>query len=185
MDKQDNIYMYIDNGELNIDKVADDFSGYLWSIINNSGINQNDEIKDIISDSYLILWKNQKKLDFNRVLSPYLVGIVKNLIKRYYYNFSDRFMENNIEDYENILLENDGIECIIEKKEINLKILNILNSLKSEDKDIFMSFYYEGRSIKEISIENNFSESKVKTKLHRIRNIIRKELLKGGYSING
>ena len=41
------------------------------------------------------------------------------------------------------------------------------------------------RKIKEIAITYNISESKVKTKLHRIRNKIRKELLKGGYSLNG
>lgn len=131
------------------------------------------------------MWKNQNKLDKYKPLSPYLVGIVKNLIKRYYSNSQDKFIENNLEEYENILLENEGIECIIEKKETNFQIMKILDLLKKEDKDIFMSFYYEERSIKEISIENNFSISKVKTKLHRTRNFIRKELLKGGYSING
>ena len=184
MNKQTNIYMYIDNEELNIDKIADDFSGYLWSIINNAGITESDEIKEIISDSYLILWKNQERLNKNKPLSPYLVGIVKNLIKRYYSSTSKNLINNNIEDYENILVEKDGIDYIIEKKEINDEILKILNLLKEEDRGIFTCFYFNQMSAEESSIDNNYSESKVKTKLHRIRNKIRKELLKGGYSIN-
>ena len=41
------------------------------------------------------------------------------------------------------------------------------------------------RKIKEIASINNISESKVKVMLHRTRNKLRKELLKGGYSLNG
>lgn len=184
MNKNNLIYMYIDNGKLNIDKIADEFSGYLWTIIMNSGITQNDEIKDIITDAYVILWNNQEKLDINRPLSPYLIGITKNLIKRYFNKFSSKIIESNIEDYENSILEDSGIELKIENEEFNLNILKILNSLKKEEKDIFINFYYEDRKIKEIAEMYNFSESKVKTKLYRLRNKIRRELLKGGYSIN-
>lgn len=185
MDKETKIYMYIENGELNIEKIADEFSGYLWKIISNTGIYENDEIKEIISDALLILWQNQKKLDINKPLSPYLVGIAKNLIKKYFYKFSKLQIENNIEDYEDILLQEDGIEIIIEKKAINQEIAKILNKMSLEDKEIFIDFYYEERKIKEISIKYNYSEAKIKTKLHRLRKKLKKELLKGGYSLNG
>lgn len=185
MNKETKIYMYMENGELNFEKIVDDFSRYLWTIISNTGIYENDEIKEIMSDAFLILWQNQEKLDINKALSPYLVGIVKNLIKRYFYKFSKLKIENNIDDYEDVLLEQDGIDIIIEKNAINLEISKILNKMKSEEKDIFIDFYYEERKIKEIAIKYNYSESKIKTKLHRIRKKIRKELLKGGYSVDG
>lgn len=185
MSKEDLIYMYIDNGKINLEKVIDEFSDYLWKIIINSGISQVEEIKDIISDTYLILWNNQEKLDINKPLLPYLIGIVKNLIKRYFNKFSKRNIEFNIEDYENLILEDCKIEENLETKEINFNILKILSNLKKEEKDIFIDFYYEDKKVKEIAEKYNFSEAKVKTKLHRLRNKIRKELLKGGYSLNG
>ncbi len=49
----------MENGELNFENIVDDFSGYLWTIISNTGIYENDEIKEIMSDAFLILWQNQ------------------------------------------------------------------------------------------------------------------------------
>ena len=185
MNIEDLIYMYIDNGKIDLEKIADEFSGYLWTTIVNSGISQIDDIKDIISDVYLILWNNQERLNINKPLSPYLIGIVKNLIKRYFSKFSKKFAEGNIDDYENLILEDSKIEEGLEVKEINSNILKFISNFKKEEKDIFIEFYYEEKKIKEIAEKYNFSEAKVKTKLHRLRNKLRKELLKGGYSING
>ena len=53
--------------------------------------------------------------------------------------------------------------------------------MDKESKEIFIYFYYEQRKIKEISKILNISESKVKTRLHRVRKKIKKELEKGGY----
>ena len=60
-------------------------------------------------------------------------------------------------------------------------IENIVDNMDSESKEIFIYFYYEQRRIKEISKILNVTESKVKTRLHRIRKTIKKELEKGGY----
>ena len=68
---------------------------------------------------------------------------------------------------------------------MNRKIIELLNELKEDEKEIFYEYYFYSRKIKEIAIENNISESKVKIILHRTRNKLRKELLKGGYSLNG
>ena len=42
-------------------------------------------------------------------------------------------------------------------------------------------FYYNEKSIKEIAKLLEFSQSKVKVVLHRVRKIIRKNLENGGY----
>ena len=74
---------------------------------------------------------------------------------------------------------------VIENNEANRKIIELLNKIKVEDKEIFYEYYFYSRKIKEIASINNISESKVKIILHRTRNKLRKELLKGGYSLNG
>ena len=182
--KNDNaIYMYIKEDVLDIDKIIDDFSGYLYTVIQNAGNFIKEDIEEIISDTYLILWNNQYKLDLDKKLSSYLVGIVKNLIKQKYKIFNNSY--DNIESYEDILITNEGLDVVIENNEINRKIIELLNEIKEDDKEIFYEYYFYSRKIKEIAIENNISESKVKIILHRTRNKLRKELLKGGYSLNG
>ena len=177
------IYMYMKEDVLDIDKIIDDFSGYLYTIIQNAGSFVKEDIEEIISDTYLILWNNQYKLDFDKKLSSYLVGIVKNLIKQKYKVFNNSY--ENIESYEDVLITNEGLDVVIENNEVNRKIIELLNKLKEDDKEIFYEYYFYSRKIKEIAIENNISESKVKIILHRTRNKLRKELLKGGYSLNG
>lgn len=182
--KNDNaIYMYIKEDVLDIDKIVEDFSGYLYTIIQNAGNFIKEDIEEIISDTYLILWNNQYKLDLDKKLSSYLVGIVKNLIKQKYKVFNNSY--ENIESYEDVLITNEGLDVVIENNEVNRKIIELLNKLKEDDKEIFYEYYFYSRKIKEIAIENNISESKVKIILHRTRNKLRKELLKGGYSLNG
>ena len=46
--------------------------------------------------------------------------------------------------------------------------------MNKEDKEIFLSYYYDERSIKEIAIIFNFSEAKVKSRLFRIRKKLKK-----------
>ena len=183
MKNENSIYMYIKQDMLDIDKIIDDFSGYLYTIIQNAGNFIKEDIEEIISDTYLILWNNQYKLDLDKKLSSYLVGIVKNLIKQKYKIFNNSY--DNIESYEDILITNEGLDVVIENNEVNRKIIELLNKLKEDDKEIFYEYYFYSRKIKEIAIENNISESKVKIILHRTRNKLRKELLKGGYSLNG
>ena len=60
MKKEKIIYMYIKNDELDLDGVIDDFSGYLWTIIKNAGIYQNEDIEDIISDINVNIRMNKK-----------------------------------------------------------------------------------------------------------------------------
>lgn len=183
MKNENAIYMYIKENVLDIDKIIDDFSGYLYTIIQNAGNFMKEDIEEIISDTYLILWNNQYKLDLDKKLSAYLVGIVKNLIKQKYKILNNSY--ENIECYEDILITNERLDIVIENNEINRKIIELLNELKQDDREIFYEYYFYSRKIKEIASINNISESKVKVMLHRTRNKLRKELLKGGYSLNG
>ena len=58
-------------------------------------------------------------------------------------------------------------------------------SIKQEDKDIFVLYYYNSKSMKEIAKILNIKENKIKSRLCRIRKKIKKILEKRGYSYNG
>ena len=48
-------------------------------IIKNSGcVFNNEDIEEIASDVFLVIWKNKEKLDINKEIAPYIAGITKN-----------------------------------------------------------------------------------------------------------
>lgn len=175
-----NLNDYLVKGKLDVDKIIDDFYGYIYIIVKNSvSIAITDEdIEEIISDVFIAVWKNSKNLLPTTSLKPYLAGIAKNVIKNKYRKTELNF---SISDYENDLTDNFNIEKITEENEQDKLIQETLKNMKQDEYEIFILFYYESRSIKEISKILNFSTSKVKTTLHRVRKIIKRKLEDGGY----
>ena len=150
-------------------------------IIKNSGcVFNNEDIEEIASDVFLVIWKNKEKLDINKEIAPYIAGITKKLILKRKNNFKNN--NENIEEYEKFLYEkNSDIHTKIEEKEkINI-LTNELKKMKEEDKNIFTYYYYQSKSIKDISNLLNVSQIKVKSRLSRIRKKLKKELEKRGY----
>ena len=180
--KNRKIYNYMSNNILKIEDIMNDYTNYIYTIIRNSYINLPDEdVEEIVLDVFLTIWNNQNKLDINKKLSSYIVGITRNLIKKKYRNYTTN---DNIEDYEEQLVDLTNIELIFSENEKQKVILNELEKMKNEDKEIFIQYYYEERNIKEISKIFNISESKVKSKLFRIRKKLKKVLNGRGYGTN-
>lgn len=155
--------------------------GYVFIIVKNSGINfSNEDIEEISSDVFLTLWKNKDKLFLEKEIKPYIAGITKNLILNKRRKNKDN--TENIEEFKNNLYrENDTYIEIEENEKINI-LTNKLDSLKEEDRKIFIYYYYQSYTIKDISKKLNISEIKVKSRLSRIRKKLRKELERRGYS---
>lgn len=75
----------------------------------------------------------------------------------------------------------DTIENRLKIEEIDY----ILKELSEEEYLIFTNFYYYSKRTKEIAKKLNISDVKVKTKLHRIRNKIKKKFKERGYGNEG
>lgn len=178
--KNEILNMYLINGKLDIDKLIDDFYGYVYMIVKNGvSISITDEdIEEIVSDVFVDIWKNSAKLPNMTALKPYLAGIAKNVIRNKYRKSELNF---SISDYEESLVDNCNIEKITEENEKEKVIQHTLKTIKTEEYKIFILFYYESKSIKEIAKILNFSTSNVKTILHRVRKSIKRNLEDGGY----
>lgn len=174
------IKKYKKNNELDLEKIIDEFSGYVFKIIKNMAVFLSDEdTEEIVSDTFFILWKNKEKLDEEKILSSYIAGIVKNLVKE-----KMRVVNINVElsDYENILQDCRKIDMICEQREEISIIEKAVKQMKEEDIFIFNCYYYSSMKINEIATILNISEFNVKSRLYRIRKRVKKELAKGGYS---
>lgn len=177
--KDKKIYDYIYNNELQIEEVFKDYKNYVYTIIKRACSNlSKEDIDEVNLDVFLTLWKNQNKLNINNNMSSYIAGIAKNLIKQKYRNIRT---SDNILDYEEHLISSLNIELIHSKDEQNAIIVNELKRMKIEKQNIFLLYYYENKTIKEISKLSNVSESKVKTELFRIRKKLETALKKKGY----
>lgn len=181
MKKSNQISNYKKNGTLDIEKIIDEYSGYVYKIIENMSINNmsNEDVEEIMSDTFFVLWKNKEKLEEDKLLSPYIAGIVKNLVKE---KTRNNHINYDISDYENIIPDLMKIDMIYEQREQTYIIEKSLKQMKQEDIDIFNMYYYSGKKIKEISKILDISEFGVKSKLYRIRKKVKKDLEKGGYS---
>ena len=136
-------------------------------IIKNSGyLFDNEDIEEIASDVFLVIWKNKEKLDINKEIAPYIAGTTKKLILKRKNNIKNN--NENIEEYENLLYEKNILT-------------NELTKMKEEDKNIFTYYYYQSKSIKDISSFLKLSQIKVKSRLSRIRKKLKNELEKRGY----
>lgn len=176
------IYTYIENNKLQMEQIMENYSNYISTIIRNSYIElSSEDVEEVLLDVFLTLWKNQEKLDINKSMSAYISGITKNLIK---YKYRQCKENQNIEEYEEKLIDSLNIEIMILQNERQNVIAEELEKIKQEDKEIFIEYYYDDKSIKQISKIFNMSESKIKSKLFRVRKRLNKALKKRGYSSN-
>ena len=169
------IKYYIENNKLDLEKIINDYSSYVATIINNMARNNlnNEDKEEIVSEVFFILWKNKNKLDINKYLSSYIAGITRNVVREYLRKIKINF---DISDYENSLYSYDKIDLLDNNVEEISKIETKLKNMKEIDKIIFLDFYYSSKSIKDIAKEQNISEFSIKQRLYRIRNKIKKEV---------
>lgn len=125
--KNETIEIFEENGVLNIEKVIDGYNAYIYRILRNSISNEFD-IEEILSDVFIIFWKNYKKLDKKTEIKPYLIWITKNLVKKKYRDYNVNI--ENIELYENNIEYNINIEELAENKEKSKVISETLENLK-------------------------------------------------------
>lgn len=181
--KNKKICDYMNGNKLEIEKVMKDYMNYVYAIINKSSLKlSKEDIEEIHSDVFLTLWRNQQILHIDNNMSSYIGGITKNLIKQKYRHVTS---DDNILDYEEKLVSISNIELTFSNNEQNMLISNELEKMKTEDKQIFILYYYENKSIKEISTMLSLSKSKVKITLFRIRKKLQKVLEESGYGFNG
>lgn len=165
---------YLQNEKFDMDKIIKEYTSFINSIINNK-VNSTLSLEDkeeILTDAFFILWKNQEKV--TTTIKAYLVGVVNNLIKE---KLKKNKITYDIDEYQNSI--DKLCNNIFEDSSRFEKIEDIIREFKDEDKKIIRLFYYEDKSIKEISKKMRLSESNIKIRLFRIRKIMKKKLKVG------
>ena len=142
------------------------------------------DAEECVNDTYLKAWNSMPSNRPSR-LAPYLGKLTRwlslnrlrdqNSLKR-----GDGELPLVLDELAETLDSGFDTEKELEIKELNREIRRLLNKLKKEERDVFLSRYWYMASIAEIAEKSGFTESKVKTMLHRTRKKLLTQLKEEG-----
>ena len=137
----------------------------------------------LFRSTYIAIW-NAIPPTIPKIFSAFLGRIVRNIsLNRYEYNKASK--RNNefdliLNELEECIATKDTVESIYEAGEVSTYIDEFLETLKAENRIIFVRRYWYSDSIKEIAVKMKISEGKIKTVLFRTRNELKNYLEKRG-----
>lgn len=180
MEEIKTISYYNSREELDIEKLVNDYSGYIYTIIKNmvNDLLSEEDKEEIISDVLFAVWKNREKIDEAMPLKPYIAGITKNIVKNALRKKNNKVVLIDNEEQEKYISSTINIEEMYETSETIRILEQKLNQLGKENIKIFKMYYYNNMKAKEIAQKLNITEDNVTIKLHRTRKKLKKELEK-------
>ena len=126
-------------------------------------INDSDVAKDLVQNGFLEAYFCLGNLKNKSSFKHWLGGIVNNTCKKYLRDNSKKYL--SLKQYYEEFHDSE----IIEEEKVVEIILRAIRSLEPKNGKIVVDFYYEGKSIQEISAEHFISPALVKVRLHRAR----------------
>ncbi len=183
MDDKSIVALYWQRSEKAISETHHKYGGYCFRIAYNVLTNHEDA-EESVSDTYLTAW-NQLPPHRPSVLGVFLGKITRNIsISRWRSRSAQKRGGGTIilalEELEECLDGSPSAESQCISRETIQVFNKLLDSLPKEERIVFLRRYWRLDSIEEISSALGFSQSKVKSMLHRTRNKLRMRLAEEG-----
>ena len=159
------------------------FGSYCRTVSYNILANAADA-EECVNDTWLKAW-NSMPTHRPSLLAPYLGKLTRWLSLT-------RLREKNslrrgggelpliLDELAETLDSGEDTEQELEVRELNRALRRLVNALEKDEKEVFLSRYWYMASVKEIAEKTGFSESKVKTMLHRTRKKLLSQLKEEG-----
>ena len=157
--------------EKQFDYVYNEYAKELYNIAYGYTRNRDDSI-DIMQNAYVVLLESNKKFESNEHIKYFLIRVTINESLNLLKSASKK----------RVIKNNDVVVNFPEtkKEELPYDLSEIVNTLPEKYKTIIILHYYDDRKIKDISYVLKISESAVKKRLERARNLI-KEIIERNY----
>ena len=183
MDDDKIVELYWSRSEQAITETEVKYGKYCRKISCNFLANASDA-EECVNDTYLRAWNSMPSNRPSR-LAPYLGKLTRWLslnrlrdqecLKR-----GGGELPLVLDELAETLDSGFDTEKVVEIKEMNRAIRHLLGKLAKEERDVFLSRYWYMASVAEIAEKSGFTESKVKTMLHRTRKKLLKQLEEEG-----
>lgn len=142
--------------------------------------------EECVNDTYLGVW-NSIPPNQPESLSGYLCKVLRNVcIKRYHKNTAlkrNSYYDTALDELEECLASSESVESSISSQELAALLDDFLKTLSKEDRIIFMRRYWYSDPPSVISKMTGRSTNSITVKLFRIRERLRKYLIKEGITI--
>ena len=183
MDDKQIVDLYWARSERAIEETEHKFGSYCRTVSYNILANAADA-EECVNDTWLKAW-NSMPTHRPSLLAPYLGKLTRWLSLT-------RLREKNslrrgggelpliLDELAETLDSGEDTEQELEVRELNRELRRLVNALGKDEKDVFLSRYWYMASVKEIAEKTGFSESKVKTMLHRTRKKLLSQLKEEG-----
>ena len=165
-----------------IGQVREKYGRACMHLLRNLLCNEQDA-EECANDTYLALW-NTIPPEQPQPLLSYILRIARNLgLRRItYYNAQRRDAGNVIplEELETCLASTSSVECELDRKLLEASLERFLRAQPKELRQLFLRRYWFCDSTAQLAADFGWSESRVKTRLFRLRSRLRAQLIKEG-----
>lgn len=179
------INLYFERNENAVFETARKYGAMLRGISYNIVGNYSDS-EECENDTYYVAW-NKIPPEKPRFLAAFLGRIVRNIsFDKYDHNKAAKRnteFDITLSEIENCIVSKASVETELDVKMLSEMISDYLRGISFLKRVIFVRRYWYCDSIGKIASEFDFSESKVKSMLMRIRKNLKKYLERNGLSV--
>lgn len=182
MDDEQIIDLYFQRSEDAIRQTKEKYGAACMHLLRNLLQNELDA-EECASEVYLALW-NTIPPERPDPLLTYLLKIARNQgLRRLTYNNAQRRSGQvlPLEELEGCIAAPETVEQIVDGKLLEQEIVKFLRKLPKLDRQLFLRRYWFCDSVKEMAESFGWSESKIKSKLLRLRNRLHDHLTREGF----
>ena len=125
---------------------------------------------DIVQDVFIKLYENLDHIHNKQSIQFWLFKTARNEIFSFFRNTKNKKLFTNAMDLEDVEIESSQLlSDEIENKELNKLILNELDNMNEDFREVFILREYSGLSYKEIASLLEIDEELVKSRLYKAR----------------
>ena len=184
MDDKSIVDLYFSRNEEAITQTAKKYGHYCYSIAYNI-LTSKEDAEESVSDTYMTAWRAIPPRRPS-ALSAFLGKITRHIsIDRWRERVATKRGGGEVplalEELNDCISGMQDVEMEYERKEILNAYVKFLDALPATERRVFLCRYWYVESIETIADKFDFSESKVKTMLHRTRAKLRKQFAKEGF----
>lgn len=177
-----------DGNEKVFEQIVKSYWPRLYAFANIYVINK-EAAKEIVQDTFLVLWSQRKYLEDNTCLITYLMVVGRNKCLNYLKSLQlhtipiDDLNEYTVYQRSNVyVLEDDSLEILI-TKELAQAIATSLEKLPAQTKEIFILSRYNGLKNKEIADQLGISTKSVEYHIKNALKQLKSDLIKDYFTI--
>lgn len=183
MEDRQIVDLYWQRSERAIDETARKYGRYCFAIAHNI-LGDSADAEETVNDTYLGAW-NSMPTHRPALLSAYLGKLTRRyaLKRREYFNAAKRGGGETalaLEELSGCIPSSDSVQGRLEQAELSASIDRFVMSLPIPQRRVFLCRYWYLDSVSDIAVRFGYSQSKVKSMLHRSRKGLKKHLEREG-----